>query len=216
MLKQAKSPEGYKHLLVYKKAEELLAETLRYTATFPKDKTGIGLADQMDRSARSVKANIVEGWKRNATHEYYTFLGYSIASNAELVEDYLDICHGHYKSKGIQGGKGRNGEEVESLRFYPLDSHLPPSVQLYLRAKELNFLLEKLQASLLERMHEKKTLGVNDRLRLSEEHKKKRDGEYDRMVLAWLEREGNVWTERGIVSKAEAARHGWKARTGGF
>ena len=112
MLKQSKSPDGYKYLLVYKKAEELVAETLSYTATFPKDKTGIGLADQMDRSARSVKANIVEGWKRNATHEYYTFLGYSIASNAELLEDYLDICLGRYEEKGIKGEKGRKGSVI--------------------------------------------------------------------------------------------------------
>src|SRR3989344_4677849 len=117
MLKQSKSPDGYKYLLVYKKAEEWVAETLSYTATFPKDKTGIGLADQMDRSARSVKANIVEGWKRNATHEYYTFLGYSIASNTELLEDYLDICLGRYEAKGLPaassaaqaGVKGVNG-----------------------------------------------------------------------------------------------------------
>ena len=157
MLKQAKSPDGYKHLLVYKKAEELLAETLNFTATFPYEKTVNDLEDQMNRSARSVKANIVEGWKRNATHEYYTFLGYSVASNAELLEDYLDICLGRYEAKGIKGVNGINGkqmsrEELESFRFYPLDSRLPLSVQLYLRAKELNMLLDKLQVSLVERI----------------------------------------------------------------
>ena len=161
MLKQSKSPDGYKHLLVYKKAEELLAETTAYTATFPRILSR--LIEQMDSSARSTKANIVEGWRRNATYEYYQFLGYSVASNEELLEDYLDICLGRYESKGLKGAKGRNGEqiekaEVESLRFYPLDSRLPPSVQGYLRAKELNMLLDKLQASLQTRMEDTKTL----------------------------------------------------------
>jgi hypothetical protein len=45
----------------------------------------------MNRSARSTKQNITEGWKRNSTSEYYEFLGYSIASNAELEEDCDDI-----------------------------------------------------------------------------------------------------------------------------
>ncbi len=79
MLKQSKSPDGYRHLLVYKKANELLSETLNFTATFPREKTINDLEDQMNpvrsregsqrasasngvnRSARSVKANIVEG-----------------------------------------------------------------------------------------------------------------------------------------------------------
>ena len=107
MLKQSNSLDGYKHLLVYKKAEELLGETTKFTSGFPRIISR--LIEQMDSSARSTKANIVEGWKRNATYEYYQFLGYSVASNEELMEDYLDICLGRYEEKGIQGVKGRNG-----------------------------------------------------------------------------------------------------------
>jgi four helix bundle protein len=61
MLKPHKDPYGYKKLLVYKKAEELQGECRRISGKFPKTKTMIDLADQMDRSARSGKQNIVEG-----------------------------------------------------------------------------------------------------------------------------------------------------------
>ena len=213
MLKQANSPDGYKHLLVYRKAEELVTETLRYTATFPKDKTGVGLADQMDRSVRSVKANIVEGWKRNATHEYYTFLGYAAASNEELMEDYRDICLCRYEEKGIKGGKGRNGEqimkqELESLRFYPLDTHLPLCIQLYLRTKEIRMLLDKLQSSLQTRMEEKKTLSERDRIRLNAEWKHKKEQEIEAWTKGEWARLGIVMTGQGVKKKEEAERLG--------
>ncbi len=222
MLKQSKSPDGYKHLLVYKKADELLAETLNFTATFPHEKTVNDLEDQMNRSARSVKANIVEGWKRNATHEYYTFLGYSVASNAELLEDYLNICNGHYEARGIKGfgERGEKGNQIKDsplppstplphfdihkLRFYPLDPLLPIAVKLFLKTKELNYLLETLQKSLVNRMQEKKTLGEADRFRLVERERKEKEDESDRDFLEYLEKGGLVFTGRGIMSRQEA------------
>jgi len=65
-LKQSSSPYGYKSLLVYKKAEELQQACAELTRHFPpfshssRSKTLSALADQMDRSARSVKQNINE------------------------------------------------------------------------------------------------------------------------------------------------------------
>ena len=112
MLKQSQSPYGYKNLLVFKKAEELQMSCTGLTSVFPKTKTLIALADQMDRSARSVKQNIVEGWKRNSTKEYYEFLGFSIGANAELEEDCMDICKGIYPElKGIKGVMGAVSEK---------------------------------------------------------------------------------------------------------
>lgn len=239
MLKQSNSPDGYKHLLVYTKAEELLAFTLDFTATFPHEKTINDLEDQMNRSARSEKANIVEGWKRNATHEYYTFLGYSVASNAELLEDYLDICLGRYEAKGVQGikreemgekgikegsplhpfnplspvsEKGGDVEErrqwLQGLRFYPLPSRLPLSVQGYLRCKEINMLVEKLQRSLLERMQDKKTLSEADRMRLAREAQKKKTDEAEEWTRGEWERLGLVMTGSGVKKKEEAKKLG--------
>lgn len=180
-------------MLVYKKADELQSETSLLTSLFSRSKTLLSLADQMVRSARSTKQNIVEGWKRNSTPEYYTFLGYSIASNAELEEDCNDIIAGKYRElmgkKGIMGERGPlnpfNSPSpllvVEALLFYPLDSGLPPIVQLKLRCKEVNFLLDRLQKSLIDKMDKDHTLTSQDRMKQRETQRKKEDkwlGEY--------------------------------------
>lgn len=178
MIKQTLDLYGYKKLLVYKKADELQTEAPLLTALFPPFKTLLALSDQMVRSARSTKQNVVEGWKRNSTAEYYTFLGYSIASNAELEEDCNDIITGKYPElinrKGIMGKKGEMGE-VEELRFYPLDAHLPPIIQLKLRCKEVNFLLDRLQQSLINTMDKNHSLSQRDRMRQSRTQKEKED-----------------------------------------
>ena|SRR3989338_3434475 len=161
-LRVSENPYGYRELLVYKKAEEMQKACAEFTNGFVEGakrekgggglKTILALQDQMDRSARSVKQNIVEGWKRNGTQEYHQFLGFSLGANAELEEDCNDIVKGFYK--GIEREKGEKWEiqEVEKLPFYPLNSRLPLLVQLKLRCKELNFLLQKLQQSLSEKM----------------------------------------------------------------
>lgn len=177
MIKQTIDSYGYKKLLVYKKADGLQSETSLLTALFPPSKTLLSLSDQMVRSARSTKQNIVEGWKRNTTSEYYTFLGYSIASNAELEEDCNDIISGKYPE--LMGKKGVMGEmslsQVEKLPFYPLDSHLPPIVKLKLRCKEVNFLLDRLQKSLVFKMEKDHNLSPFDRLKQGETQREKED-----------------------------------------
>ena len=171
-IRRSNSPYGYKELLVYKKAEELQKACAHFTSQMMQRakrekgdgkgwKTVSALQDQMDRSARSIKQNIVEGWKRNSTQEYHQFLGFSIAANAELEEDCDDIIKGIYEmgGRGLKREEWGKGEEwgidrVEKLPFYPLDPHLPSLVQLKLRCKELNFLLTKLQNSLHQKMSE--------------------------------------------------------------
>ncbi|MFY9492930.1 MAG: four helix bundle protein [Minisyncoccia bacterium] len=172
MIKPPRNSYGYRNLLVYKKAEELQLALADFIKTFPRHKTLADLADQMERSARSSKQNIIEGWKRNSTSEYYQFLGYAIASNAELEADFTDILRGVYAAKGVKGvNKGEKGEEkgemgqIESIPFYPINTHLPPCLQLKLRAKELNYLLDRLQKSLEAKMRQEKTLSVADRMR---------------------------------------------------
>lgn len=181
-----RKPEGYKDLLVYKKAAALQEATFELTRQFPKKKTLIDLADQMDRSARSGTKNIIEGWKRNTSAEYFTFLGYAVGSIEELKDDTADIAKGLYPDlmvipglwipKGEKGIRGKNGllqplnpfspikpfppfteSQLTSFRFYPLDPSLPPVVQLYLRAKEVLMLLSKLQVSLDLKMDEEHT-----------------------------------------------------------
>ena len=169
MIKPIRNSYGYRNLLVYRKAEELQIVLAKFVAGFPREKTLVALADQMERSARSTKQNIIEGWKRNSTSEYYQFLGYAVASNAELEADCTDMLRGIYEGKGVEGvEKGEMGE-LEKIPFYPLNTHLPPCLQLKLRAKELNYLLDKLQSSLLEKMKKERTLTVAEKIRIQDQ-----------------------------------------------
>jgi four helix bundle protein len=251
MLKPPRQPYGFKNLLAYKKAEELQMECSRVTAQFPKYKTLIALADQMDRSARSTKQNIVEGWKRNSTKEYYDFLGFSIGANTELEEDCNDIWRGAYldlmRITGVMGVMGEKGNgvarstspvpsvyssssilssspvpsvyssnsassdfesqshltpfnplipfDIEKIPFYPLNKNLPLVIQLKLRCKELNYLLNQLQKALEVKMLQEKTLSGGDiarnYLQAIDKNKKQDD--------IFLEQYGFVRLENGQV-----------------
>ena len=226
MLKQSQAPYGYKNLLVFKKAEELQMSCTGLTSVFPKTKTLIALADQMNRSARSVKQNIVEGWKRNSTKEYYEFLGFSIGANAELEEDCMDVWKGVYPElKGIKGVMGERGipsapsshsatskpssllshsaplspSDIEKLPFYPLNSSLPPIIQLKLRCKEINFLLSKLQKSLEDKMTAEHTLSAADRFKKSQTHQNKDKDWYEKTLAD----QGFARLENGKIIKKE-------------
>lgn len=83
-----KKPEGYKELLVYKRADELQDFIYQITEEFPVNERR--RREQMRDSARSVKQNIVEGWKRETTQQYIDFLSYSFGSLGELKEDGKD------------------------------------------------------------------------------------------------------------------------------
>ena len=198
-----RKPEGYKDLLAYRKTADVQEMTLELTNLFPRAKNMLNLKDQMDRSGRSGTKNIIEGWKRNTTNEYFTFLGFSIGALEELKDDYADIAKGLYRKlmrikrlwnpKGEMGETGTMGQQttnqtqqpilspasvlplnpfppftpiqLESLRFYPLDTSLPPIVQLYLKCKEVLMLLNKLQKSLDLKMDQEMTKPSGERSR---------------------------------------------------
>ena len=89
-------PDGYRELLVYHRAEELRLYLLKLTKE-------IGMTERFGKihlndSARSVKQNIVEGWKRSTTKEYYDFLSFSLGSLGEIKEDIKDL----YKDNKIK------------------------------------------------------------------------------------------------------------------
>ena len=128
----------------------------------PKTKTFFDLADQMSRSGRSGGKNIVEGWKRNTTKEYFDFLGFSIGAVEELKDDAADIATGVYPQllgvKGVMRREIIGRKELDKMRFYPLPQNLDAAAELFLRAKEVNYLLYKLQQSLdvkMDREHSK-------------------------------------------------------------
>ncbi|KKP57707.1 MAG: hypothetical protein UR60_C0011G0003 [Candidatus Moranbacteria bacterium GW2011_GWF2_34_56] len=208
MLKPHTDPYGYKKLLTYKKAEDLQMECSHLTHLFPFSKTLSSLADQMDRSARRGKQNIVEGWKRNTTREYYDFLGFSIGAVAELEEDCDDIIRGTYPElvEKMELKREKRDEwalstpsshwtlsEVEKLRFYPLDPKLPLVIQLKLRSKELNFLLKKLQDSLEQKMKNENTLSLKDKSQII----KKNKSESENVELKIMQENGLVRLENG-------------------
>jgi len=121
MLKPSRQPYGFKNLLAFKKAEELQKECSLLTSPFPPLKTLYALSDQMNRSARSTKQNIVEGWKRNSTQEYYDFLGFSIGALTELEEDCNDIWNGIYPElMGVMGVMGVMGERGIKKEVIPI------------------------------------------------------------------------------------------------
>lgn len=170
--------------MVYKKAQSLQQSVMDFVKLFPRDKTYHDLADQMSRSARSVTKNIVEGWKRNSTKEYYEFLGFSIGSNSELMEDLGDIVIGVYKElmgiKGIMGERGVMGrEELDKIPFYPLSPLHPLSVKLFLNSKEINFLLYKLQKSLDVKMDNENTRPRQEKLRQHLKQQKEANKRFD-------------------------------------
>lgn len=55
--------------------------------------------------------------------------------------------------------------DIEKIPFYPLNRNLPPIIQLKLRAKELNYLLNQLQKSLENKMNQEKKLSSGDAAR---------------------------------------------------
>lgn len=224
--------------MVYQKAAELQRLTVQMTGMFPKTKTLLSLKDQMDRSGRSGTKNIIEGWKRNTTSEYFRFLGYAIGSIEELKDDYADIAKGIYRDlmgvRGVMGeGKGVRGvmgsremekssssfnpissltpitpltslkpilpfkpfseAELTKLRFYPLDTNLPPAVQIYLRCKEVLMLLNRLQKSLDHKMDKEGTKSIEEKYR----QKQAASSSYHKWLLAETKKMGLVQLEDG-------------------
>jgi hypothetical protein len=173
----------------------------------------------MARSGRSGHKNIVEGWKRNTTQEYFDFLGFSIGAVEELKDDAADIVLGKYKElmgiKGVMGEKGVEREEkavmrekgvwgdplnpftplhpitqaeLDKIPFYPLDQNLPLAVKIYLEAKEVNFLLYKLQKSLDLKMDEEHTKPAKERYKNYFDQQKQADKDME-----------NYFADQGLV-----------------
>ncbi len=136
-----KDPEGYRKLLSYQKACQLQAATNQMVSHFSKTKTFLDLADQMSRSGRSGSKNIVEGWKRNSTKEYFDFLGFSIGAVEELKDDAADIATGVYPQllgvKGVMGNQRVEREVLDKLPFYPLSQTLIPQWNFFFALKNL-------------------------------------------------------------------------------
>lgn len=172
-------PEGFKELLVYKRAEELRLYILKLTNKLPysEKRRKVHLND----SARSVKQNIVEGWKRSTTKEYYDFLSFSLGSLAEIKEDIKDL----YQDKVI------NQETFEFLTD---------------KCREEDFLLNRLRQALYRKMEKEGTLPFKEKYhKIKFEEKHKEDG-----FAKFLKDTGYIRLEDGRYIEGEKGDKGEK------
>jgi four helix bundle protein len=75
--------QGYKLLLAWQRAVELVPQIYRLTKKFPSDEL-YGLTSQLRRAAVSVPANIAEGQGRRSPKEFSHFLSIARGSLAEV------------------------------------------------------------------------------------------------------------------------------------
>lgn len=81
---------GYRDLVVWQKAMELVTELYRATANFPNHEL-YGLTDQIRRAAVSVPSNLAEGHGRMSRREVRQLIGQARGSLLE-VETQLEIA----------------------------------------------------------------------------------------------------------------------------
>ncbi len=85
-----KSHSSYKNITVYKKANSLSIDLIKYFSEKKYPYTYNFIVDQLIRSSCSVGANIVEGYGRYYSKSYRQFLSISRGSSFE-VEYWLEI-----------------------------------------------------------------------------------------------------------------------------
>lgn len=83
--RMSQTANGYVHLIAWSNASLLRILIKKFTSTLPSIERRLKM--QLDDAARSVIANIEEGYRRPTTIEYLTFLGYSQASLVEVKGD---------------------------------------------------------------------------------------------------------------------------------
>ena len=88
MTSEEPKPRGYKDLIVWQKAMQLVKAIYLLTRDFPSDER-FGLISQMRRAAVSVASNIAEGQARHTTGEFVQFVSHAEGSVAELETQLL-------------------------------------------------------------------------------------------------------------------------------
>ncbi len=139
----------------------------------------------MRDSARSVKQNIVEGWKRETTQQYIDFLSYSFGSLGELKEDGEDS----FKNRLI------TTETFEELKR---------------RCGEIDFLLGRLKQALERKISKKEVLSPYERwLGRKMEERRRKEKDFDKEMERQMARQGYVKLPNGrFVKKGDKGRKG--------
>jgi four helix bundle protein len=98
---------GYRDLIVWQKAIELVVLVYDLTKDFPKEEL-YGMSSQMKRAAVSIPSNIAEGNRRGSPKDRNHFMIIALGSTAEL-ETQLEI------SKRLIFGEIDKYERIDSL-----------------------------------------------------------------------------------------------------
>ena len=75
--------KGYRDLIVWQRAMDLVVAVYRFTSTFPREET-YALAQQVKRAAVSIPSNIAEGHGRDHLGDYLRHLSVANGSLMEL------------------------------------------------------------------------------------------------------------------------------------
>ena len=97
---EKKTIHGYKDLIVWQRAIELVVAVYALTESFPKEEV-YGLTSQMRRAAVSIASNIAEGRMRGTKKDFTNFLRIAFGSGAEL-ETQVVVAKLLSKTKGSQ------------------------------------------------------------------------------------------------------------------
>ena len=97
---EKKTIHGYKDLIVWQRAIELVVAVYALTESFSKEEV-YGLTSQMRRAAVSVASNIAEGRMRGTKKDFTNFLRIAFGSGAEL-ETQVVVAKLLPKTKGSQ------------------------------------------------------------------------------------------------------------------
>ena len=90
--------KGYRDLVVWQRAMDLVTATYRLTASFPRHET-YGLVQQLNRAAVSVPSNVAEGHGRDHLGDYLHHLSVANGSLMELETQLMIAGRLGYLSK---------------------------------------------------------------------------------------------------------------------
>jgi four helix bundle protein len=125
--KSERKEKGFRKLLVWQRAHQLVLTIYKFTESFPKSEL-FGLTSQLRRAVVSVPANIAEGYTSGGKGQFARFLNIAQGSLAE-VEYYLihSIDLKYFSDLQYQESETLRGEVgfllnrlIQSLRKYPL------------------------------------------------------------------------------------------------
>ena len=105
---------GYRDLIAWQKAMDLVEQVYRATGAFPGEER-YGLTSQMRRAAVSVPSNIAEGQGRASTADFLRFLTIARGSVKELETQVLIARRLDYLDEQNVSGLTRRTEEVSRL-----------------------------------------------------------------------------------------------------